>query len=125
MSSTLNPSEMLFNIIKDEVVVTKGAGKFIALAMFFNIPIYGFIPYLSQAITILLLVFFWKRVIEDNKNKKSVTKNVKSYRIMNKNGSYLIIGTMVFQLIWIPFITQLVTLVLLGIIYATMTSYKK
>ena len=125
MSSTLNPSGMLFNIIKDEVVVTNGAGKFIALAMLFNIPIYGFIPYLSQAITILLLVFFWKRVIEDNKNKKSATKNVKSYPIMNKNGSYLIIGTMVFQLIWIPFITQLVTLVLLGIIYATMTSYKK
>jgi len=40
-------------------------------------------------------------------------------------GKWLIYGTMAFQIIWIPYVMQLVTLVALGIIYANFTKYNQ
>ncbi|HLC61565.1 MAG TPA: hypothetical protein VJI52_00940 [Candidatus Nanoarchaeia archaeon] len=111
----------LLSILGKEVLITEGAGKFILIAMFVNIPFWGFIPYVTQALTIICLFLFWKHIVHDKKS----TKTEKISYLMKPMGFNLIIVTAIFQLVWIPFFMQLVTLILLGIIYATMTSYKE
>ncbi len=114
------------NMLKEEYVLTKGSGKYILLAVFFNIPFIGFIPYLTQAFTIILLSIFLKNHLKmkEASKKEAINENKVGY-ILSKAGFILIIITMAFQVLWFPFISQLITLVLLGIIYATMTKYKQ
>jgi len=103
--------------------MTKGAGRFILLAAIFNIPVIGFIPYLTQSFTILFLAFFLKHMIV-NENKIAEVKKSNIQYTMKSWGKWLIYGTMVLQIIWIPYVMQLITLVALGIIYANFTKYK-
>ena len=109
--------------ISNEIVMTKGSGKFILFAAIFNIPIIGFVPYLTQAFTILFLSFFLKHMITDEKEIKNAITQKNVQYTMKSSGKWLIYGTMAFQIIWIPFVMQLVTLVALGIIYANFTKY--
>ena len=123
----INPSSLIFGVLKDEIGITKGAGKFILIAMFFNIPFWGWIPFLSQAGTMLLLFIFLKHTIKDNENKKIAIKSKNIDYTIKKNHYNLIIGTIILQLplFFAPFFSQFITLFLLGIIYTTMTSYKE
>ena len=113
------------NLISNEIVMTKGSGKFILFAAISNIPIIGFIPYLTQAFTILFLTFFLKHMIIDETKIKEAKKSNNVQYTMQPWGKLLIYGTMAFQIIWIPYVMQLVTLVALGIIYANFTKYKQ
>ncbi|MCA9386085.1 hypothetical protein KC717_05550 [Candidatus Dojkabacteria bacterium] len=109
----------------NELVITKGAGKFIVLAAIVNIPFIGFIPYLTQAFTILFLAIFLKHMISDEE-KISVAHSQKNVQYITKPlAKWLIYGTMAFQVLWIPYVMQLITLVALGIIYANFTKYKE
>ena len=122
-----NLSRLILGVLKDEVVITKGAGKFILIAIFFNIPVWGFIPWVSQALTIILLFFFLKHAITDKDKEKYELKSKNVSHSINHFGYYLIIATIIvqFPFFFLPFISQIFTLVLLGIIYVTMTSYKE
>jgi len=111
--------------ITNEIVMTKGAGKFILLAALANIPVWGFIPYLTQAFTILFLAFFLKHMITDENKIKQAQKMRNVQYTMGSWGKWLIYGTMAFQIVWIPFVMQLVTLVALGVIYANFTKYNQ
>lgn len=119
----MNRSSAAIKVISDEIIATKGAGKFIILAAIFNIPFLGFIPYLTQAFTILFLAFFLKHLITDEHKIKQEQKNSNIQYVMKPWNKWLIYGTMVFQIFWFPFIMQLITLVALGIIYANFTKY--
>jgi len=121
----MKSSHVAMKTIQNEIVMTKGSGKFILLAAIFNIPVIGFIPYLTQAFTILFLAFFLKHMIlDENKIKTAITQKNVQYT-MKPWGKWLIYGTMAFQVVWIPFVMQFVTLVALGIIYANFTKYNE
>jgi hypothetical protein len=92
------------NILKEEMVMAKGSGRLLLIAMGVNIPFWGFMPYLTQAITIIVLAFFLK------KQQRQGIKIPLPLLI-------LILATMAFQLLWFPFVSQLVTLFMLGLIY--------
>jgi len=94
-------------LLIDELRNTKGNLRLIILAMLANIPFWGFVPYLTQVTTVLLLAIFLKR-------------NLKSF---DKPMTGLIIMAMFFQAFWFAFTSQIVTLILLGIIYAFATKY--
>ena len=116
----------IYNLIKNEYIATAGSGKLLLIALFFNIPIDAFIPYLSQVVTIITLSIFLKKYLISTNDEHDVNKKIGEYSI-SKLTIFLIIGTMAYQLpiFWIPFITQLVTLLLLSLIYATTSKYKK
>jgi hypothetical protein len=120
-------SQPILKVMKEEFLLTKGAGKFLIIAMFFNIPFWGFVPWVSQAVTIIVLAFFLKHIIS---NDEKIKKAIKSHSVSHKIkpvGKYLVIFTMAYQLpfFWAAFVVQIVTLFFLGIIYATMTKYKE
>jgi hypothetical protein len=102
-----NSIKTVANIFKEELILTKGPGRLLLLAMFTNIPFIGFVPYLTQALTVIFLSIFLKK-----------------YQSMgSKPTQAFVIATIVFQLFWYPYISQLVTLVLLGLIYASAAKY--
>jgi hypothetical protein len=120
----MKSTHVALKTISNEIVMTKGSGKFILLAAIFNIPIIGFIPYLTQAFTIIFLAFFLKHMIINESKIKEAQKSNNIQYTMKPWGKWLIYGTMAFQVIWIPYLMQLITLVALGIIYANFTKYK-
>src|SRR3989338_6350814 len=107
----MTPTKMAMQTIGNEIIMTKGAGKFILLAAFANIPFIGFVPYLTQAFTILFLAFFLKHMITDDAKIKEMKKQKNVQYTMQPWGKWLIYGTMALQVIWVPFVMQLVTLV--------------
>ena len=92
-------------IVKGEFAKSEGENKFLLLAMIANIPSpFVFLGYLTQAITIFLVLFFLKRVVDHNTGASYL---------------YLIVGvTLLFQIMWFPFVSQLITITLLGLIFA-------
>ena len=125
-------SNKILEIIKDEYVLTDGAGKWLLIAILANIlPILSFgafIPFVSQITTAVILGFFLKRYIKGNyKGKVEAVKEKNISFTMKKIGYILIWITIVIQfpLAWVPYVTQVTSTVLLVIIYATLTSYKK
>ena len=118
--------KQVYDLIKSENVATAGSGKLLLVALFFNIPIGAFIPYLSQVVTIITLSVFLKKYLVAREDTEEVSKKIGEYNI-SKLTIGLIIGTMIYQLpiFWIPFVTQLVTLFLLSLIYATSSRYQK
>jgi biotin transporter BioY len=122
----------LLEVIKDEYVLTEGSGKWLLIAILANIlPIItfvAFIPFVSQIVTALVLVFFWKRYIKSTEKEKieAVESKTASFT-MSKLGYVLIWITIIIQLplAWVPYLTQVTSTILLGIIYATMTKYKE
>lgn len=125
VSIKMKQSKVALQSISNEIILTKGSGKFLLLAVISNIPIIGFIPYLTQAFTIIFLAFFLKHVIIDENKIKEAQKSRNIQYMMKPWGKWLIYGTMALQVIWIPYVMQLVTLVALGIIYANFTEYNQ
>jgi len=122
----------LLGIIKEEYVLTEGSGKWLLIAILANIlPIVtsiAFIPFIAQITTALILGFFLKRYVITNKNKKiEAVKNKNISFTINKLGYALIWLTIIIQFpfMWLPYISQVTSTILLVIIYATMTSYKE
>jgi hypothetical protein len=105
------PRTWALDLFKSEYARSETLGRLLLIATIFNIPIYGFIPYFSQVITVVVLAIFLKR----NNSLSAQTSRVVTG---------LCIGTMVFQLFWFPYLTQLITLVLLAILYSAFTKYK-
>ena len=116
----------LFNLLKGEFKQTEGFGKLFLIALFFNIPVDGFIPYFSQVVTVIILSIFLKKYLLQIKNN---THKEDNSNLPTVHGSKIIIGltifTMTVQVVWVPYITQLVTLVLLGLLYACFSVYVK
>jgi chromate transport protein ChrA len=106
------PKSWALNLLKGEYKQSEVLGRLLLVAAVFNIPIYGFIPYLSQVITVVILSIFLK-------------KYTSLFSQTSKTVTTLCIGTMVLQLFWFPYLTQLVTLVLVGILYGVFTKYKE
>lgn len=102
----LKPSTA-FGLLRQEIVNTKEATKFLFMAMLANISFLGFVPYITQAITIILLVLFLNKI-----DKAPILLVI------------LATATIIFQAFWIPFTSQLITLVLLGLIYILLNYLK-
>ncbi len=101
------------DLFKDEFKNSESLGKWLLITALVNLPLPDiFIPYLTQAITIILMSVFLKK-----------------YTSASSQSSRLVIGlciaTMIAQLFWIPYISQLITLILLGILYGAFTKYNK
>ena len=104
----------VISLFKDEFKNSESLGKWLAVIAVVNLPLPTiFVPYLTQAVTILLIGIFLKK-----------------YRTSTSlHGSSLVtvlcIAVMIIQLVWFPYISQLVTLVLLGVLYGMFTKYNK
>ncbi|MDP3765756.1 MAG: hypothetical protein Q8R04_04530 [Nanoarchaeota archaeon] len=125
-------SNKLLGIIKEEYILTDGAGKWLIIAILANIlPIVtsiAFVPFVSQITTSIILLFFWKRyILTSDKEKVMAIKNKEVSFTMKKIGYILLWITILIQFpfAWFPYVTQVTSTILLGIIYATMTSYKE
>jgi hypothetical protein len=116
----------IIKILKGEYDNTKGTGRLLLIAAFFNIPIDGFVPYLSQIATIILISIFIKRYLALT---DTLDHGETRTQIRNKNITTAVITlsvvTLCVQLVWTPFVTELITLVLIGLLYAFSSKYKK
>ncbi len=107
----------LIDTVREELFLSKGPERFLLLTLFANIPTpLIFIPYFTQAATIVLLCFYVAHV-----TSKTFSTGV---TISRASGSLrivifaLILIAIFLQIFWIPFMTQLYTLALVGIAYA-------
>lgn len=93
------------SMVKDELMKSKGDSKLLLLAMIVNIPSpLIFFGHLTQAITAFLVLFFLKSILE----KKEGTIIL-----------FIIVGvTLLYQIFWLPFVSQLITITLLGLLFA-------
>lgn len=92
-------------IVKNEFTKSDGINKYLLLAILANIPTpLIFIPYLTQGVTAILLIFFLKNII----NKSEVTP----FKLL------LIAIALIAQLFWIPYSSQLLSIIVIGIIFA-------
>lgn len=103
----------MVNLVKDEFKSSESVGKWLIVVAVANLPLPDvFLPYFTQAITIILMSIFLKK-----------------YNSSPKENSRIVIGIsitiMIVQLFWFPYISQLVTLVLLGVLYGVFTKYNK
>lgn len=116
----------VIRLIKDEYKLTEGFGKLFLAGMLFNIPVFGSIPYFSQIATVIILSIFLKKYLLLIKSKPTPEEiSNLDFSQSSKIVIGLILITMFAQLVWIPFMTQLATLILLGILYAVFSKYKK
>lgn len=91
-------------IIKEEFADSDRTNKYLLLAIIANLPTpLVFFPYLTQAITIVLIIFFLKKIIDNHTT--TPIKNV------------LLATVLVMQIIWIPYISQLLSILILGILF--------
>lgn len=97
-----------FQMLAVEFRNSEGFNKFLILAIAANIPLpWVFIPYGTQAITIILVALFikqYRKVLGDAADKNMLVLVVSGL-------------TLVVQLLWIPYLSQLMSLVLLGVLY--------
>ncbi len=100
----------VFEIIKNEISINNGANKFLLLAIVANIPSpLIFYPYVTQALTIILMGFYMKHYPKNNINNAifGIPKILVG----------LLLLILLVQLLWFPYISQLVSITLLTIIY--------
>lgn len=84
--------------------------KFLILAIAVNIPLpWIFIPYATQFMTAILFIFFIRQYVKANKISLRGKKGIIRLIIIIPS----VIGILT-QLFWIPYITQLYTVVLIG-----------
>jgi hypothetical protein len=107
-----NPAKLVATEIKKEIFSTTGENKLLLIALIFNIPFYWFVPYVSQAITVVLLILYLKRKQQNNLNIQTLI---------------LTLVTMIIQLpfFWLPFATQIATLIFVGMIFVVSMPQKK
>jgi hypothetical protein len=102
----------IVNLFKDEFKNSEFLGKWLAVIAVVNLPLPTiFVPYLTQAVTILLISIFLKKYRTSTSLDNSSLITV------------LCIAIMIVQLVWFPFISQLITLVILAILYGVFTKY--
>ncbi len=112
-------------ILHEEYKEADGFGKLFIIAMLFNIPVP--IPFLSQIGTLVVLSIFLKRYLLLLRTDAPIEKQL---NLLFPQASKVIviftIALMFYQMpfFWLPFITQLVTLFFLGILYAVFSRYK-
>lgn len=104
--------ESVTGLFKDEFKKSESLGKWLLVIAFANLPLpHIFVPYLTQAATLILISIFFKK-----------------YKASYPEGSRLVTGLciaiMIVQLIWFPYISQLITISLLGVLYGVFTKYK-
>lgn len=96
----------LFKIIKEEFRKSNGENKYLILTIIANLPTpFIFMPYVTQAITLILVLLYFKQVIT-NKSQNIYT--------------YILVPTILLaQFIWMAFVTQLITILLVGLLLST------
>jgi len=115
----------VIQIIKDEFTKSKGINKFLLLAIVVNIPApHIFIPYVTQVFTVILLAVYLKNYpkVEPVLNESSSIENKRLLGI-----PLLIMGlsvlTILIQLSWVPFLTQLITITILSFLFVSSRKY--
>lgn len=104
------------SLLKAGVSVTPSlAGKQLWVAMFFNIPVWGFVPFVSQAVTIISVLIFQLSIKHDTDAKDFVNSNKSGYYV-EPWVKWLAWGLILLQLVWIPFVLQFLSLIGLGIL---------
>lgn len=99
------------DLFKDEFKKSESLGKWLLITAVVNLPLPDiFIPYFTQALTIILISIFLKKYTSTSSQSSKFVAG-------------LCIAIMVCQLFWFPYISQLITLVLLGILYGVFTKY--
>lgn len=121
MTSPITPNNPIGNsiiqIIKEEITKADGWNKFILWAIVANIPIpLFFIPYATQALTIILLAFYLKHYPR-SEQPANVFIGKTAFGIPTPVFAVIVI-TMLIQLSWVPFMTQLVTIAALGLLFS-------
>lgn len=103
-----------FYVLKDQFQESKGYNKFLILALAANLPLpWVFIPYVTQSITAILLIFFIRKYIEVKKSSENNTRTtIVSFLWILPS----IVGICA-QIFWLPYITQLYSVVLIGTQY--------
>lgn len=100
----------LISILKNEIQANKGANKFLLLAIFTNIPSpLIFIPYVTQAMTLILLGLFLKYYPKLNTNHVifGIPKAI----------CIPVLPLLLLQIFWFPYLSQLISIVLLVGLY--------
>jgi hypothetical protein len=100
-------------------------GKILLVGMLFNIPVP--IPFLSQIGTLIVLSIFLKRYLLLLRSDAPIEKQLNLlFPYASKVFVVFTVALMFYQMpfFWLPFITQLVTLFFLGILYAVFSKYK-
>mgnify|MGYP001571976280 CR=1 FL=1 len=124
-------NKVILKAIENEILMSDGSGKLLLAVAFINVAaifsLMAFIPFLSQILTGMCLAFLYKKLLRNRGEKITAIKNKKVSFKIKKSGYYLIIITFFaqFPFAWVPYITQVVTCLLLLAIYATMTKYEK
>ena len=112
-------------ILHEEYKDADGFGRLFIIGMLFNIPVP--IPFLSQIGTLVILSIFLKRYLILLRTDAPIEKQLNLlFPHASKALVVLTLGLMFYQMpfFWLPFITQLVTLFFLGILYAVFSKYK-
>lgn len=117
--------QQIFNLFSVEYKHSDGFGKLFLVGMLSNaIPIIEFVPYLSQLITVFVLSIFLKKYLlraQDVSNLQE--KQSMSLPYASKIIIAITVGTMLFQIVWFPPVSQIITLVLLAVLYGTISKY--
>ena len=112
----------LVDAIREEIFISKGPDKFLLFTLFANIPSpVIFIPYLTQAATIIFLCFYLSHLSGINTSQQ--LQIYRSSRVSIAICSLVVIAILL-QTFWIPFMTQLYTLTLIGLTYALSKYWK-
>lgn len=111
-----SPTLSLFQVVRREAVRSDGWDKFLLLALVFNAPSIfgGFIPFFTQAATFITLMLYLGRL-----PRKQTEKTIQEGHVC---GVPTIVFTTVFvamllQFSWVPYVTQFVTVALLGLLF--------
>lgn len=102
------------NLLKGEYTLSEILGRLLIVVAIFNLPSpLIFIPYLTQAITILILAVFLKKYKASTLNKSQIVVGI-------------CVAIMIIQipLIWMFYVTQFITLILVAVLYGIFTKYK-
>jgi hypothetical protein len=94
----------LYSTLKKEYNKSDVEHKYLLFGIVANIPTPAlFFPYVTQAITLIITLLFAKQMIDN--------KTTSPLRFI------LVAGILLAQLLWVPFVTQLVTILLFGILF--------
>lgn len=116
----------IIKLLKEELIQNSRFNRNLILGIIANIPTpLIFIPYVTQVITIILVLFHTKNYPWHMINLKNSEPHEKA-KLLGIPVVYLgfIVSIIVLQFIWIPFMTQTFTITLLGI-YLLLLSRRK
>jgi len=103
-----------FHVLMDEFKKSEGCNKFLILAIAVNLPLpWVFIPYGTQTITVVLLIFFIRQFVKVERLKMDDKKIINTHLLLLLPS---IVGIFA-QVFWLPYITQLYSVILIGAQY--------